>query len=98
MIIMKNPSNYKLKIETLRNDYHDPDMVLIHAAFQCLVNFVEKEDGLNHCNYEYHKKDIDKCKELYDWWKANHSKYSLEDKTFDEKLKELIEVYHFLWT
>lgn len=92
-------SAYKLEIKTLNSTYYDPDIVLFHAAFQCLVNFVEEEGGLEHADYEHHKESIDKCKELYDWWKKNHSKLESETmEEFDEKLKELIKIYHFLWT
>ncbi len=86
-----------LKIETLKG-YCDPDTVLIHACFQCLVNFVEKEGGLTHCNYEAHKAEIDKCKELYEWWKINHEHYDPKKLEYDEKLMELVKIYHFLWT
>jgi len=91
-------NNFKLEIKTLKGKYFDPDTVLIHACFQCLVDFVEDENGLTHCDYESHKHQIDKCKELYDWWNINHLKYNPNDKEFDIKLKELIEIYHFLWT
>jgi hypothetical protein len=32
-----------LKIKTLSNNWHDKDEVLLHAAFQILVDFVEQE-------------------------------------------------------
>jgi len=36
-----------LKIETLDKGWCDRDQVLLHAAFQILVDFIEKEDPEN---------------------------------------------------
>jgi hypothetical protein len=33
----------QINISTLNRKWHDTDEVLLHAAFQLLVNFVEKE-------------------------------------------------------
>ncbi|HSE99736.1 MAG TPA: hypothetical protein VLA48_02480 [Nitrososphaeraceae archaeon] len=88
-----------LKITTLppaKEVWIDRDMIMLHSCFQLLIDFVEKEDGLNHCNYEAHKKDIDECKALYDWWKENNS--DLTDLEVDEHLMRLIKVRSFMWT
>lgn len=86
-----------LKITTLppaKEAWIDRDMIMLHACFQLLVDFVEKEDGLNHCNYEAHKKDIDECKYLYDWWKENNS--DLTNLEVDEHLMRLVKVRSFM--
>jgi len=33
-----------LKIQTLEKGWHDKDEIFLHAAFQLLVDFVERED------------------------------------------------------
>lgn len=85
-----------LKIETLPNSKHwiDRDTVMLHTCFQILVDFVEKEDGLNHCNYEHHKESVDELKYLYEWWKN----YSEEDEMENKNLLRLINMRQFLWT
>lgn len=69
---------------------------MLHACFQLLLDFVEKEDGLNQCDYEYHKKDIEECKYLYDWWKENNN--DLAELEVDEHLMRLVKVRSFMWT
>jgi hypothetical protein len=89
-----------LKIHTLpsvkEQSWCDRDYIMFHACFQLLVDWVEKEDGLNHCNYEIYKEVIDDLRGLYDWWK------SIEDfENSDEsqaKLELLIKHRTFLWT
>jgi hypothetical protein len=92
-----------LKVETLSKGWHDMDELMLHACFQCLVSFVEKENGLNHANYEAHKTSVDEVKELYDWWKirGNENLAYADDKISNkdtEMLIRLIKIRHFLWT
>jgi ssDNA-specific exonuclease RecJ len=90
-----------LKIKTLypvKEGWCDKDMIMLHACFQLLTDFVEQEDGLNHCNYEAHKESIDECKYLYDWWKENLDTVSIDDKIADEHLLRLVKIRGFLWT
>ena len=53
-----------LKITTLpsvkEQPWCDRDYIMFHACFQLLTDWVEQEDGLNHCNYIAHKEDIEK--------------------------------------
>jgi len=89
-----------LKITTLppaKEAWIDRDMIMLHACFQLLADFVEKEDGLNHCNYEAHKKDIDECKALYDWWK-NVYRIDMDYTIPQEYLERLVKIRYFLWT
>lgn len=74
---------------------------MLHACFQLLVDYVEKENGLKHCNYETHKECIDELSFLYKWWKKRskyiHSK-SLEDEEDQQMVERLIKMRQFLWT
>lgn len=90
-----------LKIHSLKpvkEGWVDKDMIMLHSCFQLLVDFVEQEDGLNHCNYEYHKESIDTAKRLYDWWQENKDTIDIDDAEADEKLIELVKMRGFLWT
>jgi hypothetical protein len=90
-----------LKITTLapaKEGWIDRDMIMLHACFQLLVDFIEKENGLEYCNYEHHKESIDEAKYLYDWWKANVNIVTIDDKVADEHLMRLIKIRGFLWT
>lgn len=63
-----------LKIHSLNSIKEQPwcdrDYILYHACFQILVDWVEQEDGLNHCSYVTHKETVDVLRELYNWWKS----------------------------
>ena len=57
-----------LKIDSLQKvneGWVDRDMIMLHACFQILTDFITKEKGLEHCNYEFHKDSVDECKYLY---------------------------------
>ena len=60
-----------LKIHTLDNGWHDKDEILLHAAFQLLVDFIEKEhpERINWNADELHKQAWRELKNLYGWWK-----------------------------
>ena len=92
-----------LKIISLNKGWHDMDEIMLHACFQCVTNFVEKEDGLNHANYEAHKTSMDEVKELYDWWKIRgNQNLAYTDTEISNKDTEMliraIKIRHFLWT
>jgi hypothetical protein len=93
-----------LKIETLPNSrsWIDRDFLMLHACFQIMKDFVEKENGLTHCDYESNKKIIDELKTLYDWWLVRtHPDYEepLNQEEIDENmLKRLMKIRGFLWT
>lgn len=94
-----------LNIESLSRDWHDKDLVMLHACFQLLKDFMEKED-CGACEIDWSinehsrsaKKELD---ELYEWWLA-HSASSLGyEETRDEEndmLIRLIRVRWALWT
>lgn len=85
-------------LESTKNAWVDKDVIMIHACFQLLTDFVEKENGLEHSNYEYYKETIDTLKDLYDWWKANSQSIGIDNEIADEKLMLLIKHRGFLWT
>jgi hypothetical protein len=60
-----------LKIHTLDKGWHDRDEVLLHAAFQILVDFVEQEqpDKIVDWNAtEEHRHAWKEIRSLYRWW------------------------------
>jgi hypothetical protein len=93
-----------LKIKSLepkKSGWVDRDVIMTHACFQLLVDWVELEGGLTHSDYETHKETIDTLSYLYEWWIENNSNlYSNEvsDELVDKNLKLLIENRQFLWT
>ena len=107
---MKNPA--KLKIRTIKGEWCDKDIVMLHACFQLLTDCIEKENLLNgHIDWEQKEEDIQAKKELtslYEWWK-NRSEKELEDnldpiwtknqyEEDNEMLIKLIKVRKYLWT
>lgn len=95
-----------LKIESLPDDWRDKDSIILHACFQLLKDFVEKEDVAHRKNnWEADesrvaaKAEID---ELYTWWLSygdeggtiDKEKYELENAM----LTRLINVRWALWT
>jgi hypothetical protein len=91
---------YKLKIATIdKKGWCDRDVVMYHACFQILVDFVEQEKGLEHCNYEAHKDSVDVLKGLYDWWKAvDHNTLDLYSPIAKKNINKLMKHRGFLWT
>ena len=73
-----------LKIHTLKKGWHDKDEILLHAAFQLLVDFIEKErpERIGWNANKMHRDAWREIKSLYKWWKekrpARHS--PLDDK------------------
>ena len=75
-VLADNPNYFSesheriLKISTLPEEgWVDKDAVMLHAWFQLLVDFIEKEEGDKHCDYEAHKEFVDEIRFLYNWWK-----------------------------
>jgi len=61
-----------LKIQPLDKGWHDKDEILLHAAFQLLVVFVEKErpDKIVDWNANgLHRHAWKEIRSLYKWWK-----------------------------
>ena len=77
-----------LKVHTLEKGWYDKDEVLLHAAFQLLIDFIEQEkpDKIVDWNVdELHRKAWKEVKSLYNWWKKERpARKSLLD---DNRLK-----------
>ena len=74
-----------LKIHTLEKGWFDKDEVLLHAAFQILIDFVEQEkpDKIVDWNTDkLHRKAWKEIKSLHSWWRKERSaqKSPLDDK------------------
>ncbi|MGC2063961.1 MAG: hypothetical protein WA610_13375 [Thermodesulfovibrionales bacterium] len=73
-----------LKIETLDKGLCDRDQVLLHAAFQILVDFIEKEDPerIDWNSNGLHRQGWREIKSLYRWWKETrpNRKSPLDDE------------------
>lgn len=86
-----------LKINSLPSvkeaPWQDRDYILFHASFQVLVDFVEKEDGLN----VWGNSEAVDLKGLYDWWKNIEPEYDLVCDEAQEKLELLIKNRRLLW-
>jgi hypothetical protein len=60
-----------LKINTLNKGWCDKDHMILHVAFQLLVDFVEQEKPdliINWNSDPEHKKTWQEIKSLYRWW------------------------------
>ena len=106
---MHNPNT--LHIETIKVDWCDKDIVLLHACFQLLTDCIEKEnlnlttDWTQDDQFSSAKLEID---ELYNWWK-DRSKKEIDGRLDpiwaenqyekdDEMLIRLIRIRKYLWT
>jgi hypothetical protein len=60
-----------LKIHTLKKGWHDKDEILLHATFQLLVDFMEKEhpERIDWNANKIHRDAWREIKSLYKWWK-----------------------------
>lgn len=67
----KKARNMHLVIRTLKAGWHDKDEVMLHAAFQLLVDFVEQEQPGKHIDWSHDNDHVQAWKEiraLYRWW------------------------------
>jgi hypothetical protein len=87
-----------LKILSLPNGrrWVDRDIVMLHACFQILSDFVELEKGDTHVHYETHKDFVDEIRSLYNWWKVRKDLWESEED--NEMLERLIKIRELLWT
>lgn len=105
---MQNPDT--LHIETLKGDWCDKDIVLLHACFQLLKDCVEKENLVaGHTNWDYdeeHKNAKKEIEQLYNWWKgrskieAVKAINDLDKQQYNEDtemLIRLIKIRQYLW-
>ena len=66
-----------LKLQYLHPGYHDADEILVHAMFQALCNFIEKEKPAEIVNWDSdpeHKHAWKEMNELYEWWKKRQNR------------------------
>ncbi|MDD5559036.1 hypothetical protein [Candidatus Methylomirabilis sp.] len=74
-----------LKIHSLDHRWHDKDEVLLHAAFQVLADFIEKEQPDRYIDWSanaLHKHAWREIKHLYKWWRE---KRPARRSPFDDK-------------
>ena len=100
------PANI-LKIESLPNGWRDKDDVILHACFQLLKDFVEKEKYvIEQIDWNYDKETQNAKAEidfLYNWWRErfNEEDFDKINQRYEEDnqmLKRLIEIRKHLWT
>jgi hypothetical protein len=105
------PGN-KLKIQSLNNDWHDNDTIMLHACFELLADCIENEKLLSKKLFDLEHsakatKEKTELKFLYKWWKKRIKKVSksvivsAEEKQYKEDnamLIRLIKIRHRLWT
>lgn len=94
-----------LKISSLTGDWVDKDIVMLHACFQLLTDYIEKEekkiptDWNQSPEHQSTKAEIDF---LYEWWRTRPEGLNeLDRKQFEidsEMLIRLIKVRGYLWT
>jgi len=99
------PSNL-LKIESLPDGWRDKDIIILHANFQLLKDFVEKEkeiiEQIDWNLDEETAKGKGEIDFLYAWWLERVDKENdLDEKQYEEDnqmLKRLIDVRKYLWS
>jgi hypothetical protein len=112
LILFMQPANI-LHIRSLYAGWMDKDHVLLHACFQILSDFVEKEmrvqDFPDWNTDESSQNAKGEIEALYEWWLHRKDDRTMDAaKTFreneriyeedDNMLKRLIDVRRFLWT
>lgn len=99
-----------LHIKTLNEEWWDKDVVLLHACFQVLESYIEEEDPFNYWDWsetaerQQHKQQLEA---LYAWWQSRKAREEAEGSLDldpamyaedTQKLKELMDLRHLLWT
>jgi hypothetical protein len=100
-----------LNIDNLDSDWCDKDIIMLHACFQLLTDFVEKEKAFNgHIDWEIDQEATNakaEIQQLYHWWSTRktldnlNSIDTLETEQYNEDnrmLSRLIKVRQWLWT
>lgn len=94
--------------------WYDADEVILHASFQALVDFIEKENPSENRKYDPEKEAIEhqrwnEIRMLYKWWtKERIKEWGLvvngvaSESDFDDKctrmLLRLVQIRQWLWT
>jgi hypothetical protein len=69
----KKSKSIQLTIHTLQLGWYDKDEVMLHAAFQLLVDFVEQEHPDKHIDWNHgalYRRAWKEIRYLYRWWKV----------------------------
>ncbi|HLP19716.1 MAG TPA: hypothetical protein VK174_05415 [Chitinophagales bacterium] len=97
----------EIKIGSLNDGWHDKDEIMLHACFQLLKDFVEKEnldiiDWAANAEHEVARKEI---QTLYEWWNKKllslPGTVGIDKKEYEEEnemLFRLIKIREYLWT
>ncbi|HEY0048668.1 MAG TPA: hypothetical protein VGB68_05250 [Pyrinomonadaceae bacterium] len=101
------PANI-LKIESLPDDWRDKDEIILHACFQLLKDFVEREKEIFEQIDWKHDEETEKAKAeidfLYNWWlkrfhdEEDFDKIKRRYEEDNQMLKRLIDVRKYLWS
>jgi hypothetical protein len=80
---------YSLKIKTLKRGWQDRDNLILHAAFQCLADFVEEEmfhkvAGWARPDDPEEAAKYDEILGLYNWW--TKARPARKDPLHDESI------------
>ena len=90
-----------LNIESLTEEWRDKDSVMLHACFQLLKDFIEKEEleiGNTDWNAdEKHRLAKAEIDELYDWWSAYSESESMSNENYELENKMLIRLINVRW-
>jgi hypothetical protein len=90
--------NFKIESLPPSKEWIDKDFVILHACFQCVKDFVEKENAFLFSPEEEENTKI--LHELYDWWMIRKNKVWPEDpnrEKDDEMLLKLMKIRSWLW-
>ncbi len=94
-----------LNIQSLDEGWTDKDVVMLHACFQLLTDYVEKEEKTIPTDWEQsseHKSVKAEIDVLYEWWsnrpKDTNELDRLQFETDSEMLIRLVKVRGYLWT
>jgi hypothetical protein len=86
-----------IRIKTLKPGYYDVDHRMLHANFQLLVDYVEREKPFDHIDWDTDEESrhvASEIRELYDWWKNKYPKRLLAYETIpDEECPDLMEIW-----
>lgn len=83
-----------LKIKTLKKGWHDKDLIMLHAAFQLLTDYIEleKPEEIIDWSESPHNEAWKEIKYLYNWWTKKRP--ARKEKDFAEPLtKEEYKAY-----
>ncbi|MFN7972997.1 MAG: hypothetical protein U0166_11715 [Acidobacteriota bacterium] len=86
-----------LRVATLGPKWIDRDEILLHVAFQVLVDFVDKERPAEVCDWNAdarHRKAWSEIASLHRWWTKERPrrKYPLDDKSIPHPPMRFVKV------